>query len=171
MQAARRKSPFLAPVELQCLLELAQAHWDIPPGARYFDADVRLLEYFGMGGYYSTDGKNNGIIAGTSYGDHAELHESFVEKDKAAVLLDDCAPRVHRLPNKRGNDTRMANGMQAINPSTCALAQAFHEGHLDIRLLSLGTGTNPRWLDVQDGDWGIAQWGLNLVMGVPRAKE
>ncbi|MBK5109626.1 MAG: patatin-like phospholipase family protein, partial [Anaerolineales bacterium] len=53
-------------------------------------------------------------------------------------------------------------GVAAINPSTCALAQAFHEGFLDLRLLSLGTGTNPRWLDVEDGDWGIAQWGLNL---------
>lgn len=54
-------------------------------------------------------------------------------------------------------------GVAAINPSTCALAQAFHEGFLDIRLLSLGTGNNPRWLEVQDGNWGIAQWGLNLV--------
>lgn len=54
-------------------------------------------------------------------------------------------------------------GVAAINPSTCALAQAYHEGFLDVRLLSMGTGTNPRWLDVQDGDWGIAQWGLNLV--------
>jgi len=54
-------------------------------------------------------------------------------------------------------------GVAAINPSTCALAQAFHEGFLDLRLLSMGTGTNPRCLDVQDGDWGIAQWGVNLV--------
>jgi patatin-like phospholipase/acyl hydrolase len=54
-------------------------------------------------------------------------------------------------------------GVAAINPSTCALAQAFHEGFLDVRLLSLGTGNNPRWLDVQDESWGLAQWGLNLV--------
>ena len=54
-------------------------------------------------------------------------------------------------------------GVSAINPSMCALAQAFHEGFLDIRLLSLGTGNNPRWLDAQDADWGVAQWGLNLV--------
>ena len=54
-------------------------------------------------------------------------------------------------------------GVAAINPSTCALAQAFHEGYLDVRLLSMGTGTNPRCLDVQDGNWGIAKWGLNLV--------
>ncbi len=54
-------------------------------------------------------------------------------------------------------------GVTVINPSTCALAQAFHEGFLDVRLLSLGTGNNPRWLDAQDADWGLAQWGLNLV--------
>ena len=45
----------------------------------------------------------------------------------------------------------------------CALAQAFNEGFLDIRLLSLGTGNNPRWLDEQNGDWGVYQWGLNLI--------
>ena len=54
-------------------------------------------------------------------------------------------------------------GVSAINPSMCALAQAFNEGFLDIRLLSLGTGNNPRWLDEQNGDWGGYQWGLNLV--------
>jgi patatin-like phospholipase/acyl hydrolase len=54
-------------------------------------------------------------------------------------------------------------GVAAINPSTCALAQAFHEGFLDVRLLSLGTGTNPRYLEQLDADWGVYQWGLNLV--------
>jgi len=54
-------------------------------------------------------------------------------------------------------------GVSAINPAMCALAQAFNEGFLDIRLLSLGTGNNPRWLDEQNGDWGVYQWGLNLI--------
>ena len=54
-------------------------------------------------------------------------------------------------------------GVAAINPSTCALAQAFHEGFLDVRLLSMGTGKNPRCLEQVDADWGIYQWGLNLV--------
>lgn len=54
-------------------------------------------------------------------------------------------------------------GVAAINPSTCALAQAFHEGFLDVRLLSIGTGKNPRCLEQVDADWGIYQWGLNLV--------
>jgi patatin-like phospholipase/acyl hydrolase len=54
-------------------------------------------------------------------------------------------------------------GISANNPSMCALAQAFNEGFLDIRLLSLGTGTNPRWLEELEGDWGIFKWGLNLA--------
>ena len=54
-------------------------------------------------------------------------------------------------------------GVAAINPSTCALAQAFHEGFLDVRLLSMGTGNNPRFLEQLDADWGVYQWGLNLV--------
>ena len=54
-------------------------------------------------------------------------------------------------------------GVAAINPSTCALAQAFHEGFLDVRLLSMGTGNNPRCLEQLDADWGVYQWGLNLV--------
>jgi len=54
-------------------------------------------------------------------------------------------------------------GVVAINPSTCALAQAYHEGFRDVRLLSLGTGTNPRWLEEQNADWGVIQWGLKLV--------
>ena len=54
-------------------------------------------------------------------------------------------------------------GVAAINPSTCALAQAFHEGFLDVRLLSMGTGNNPRCLEQLDADWGVVQWGLNLV--------
>lgn len=54
-------------------------------------------------------------------------------------------------------------GVAALNPATCALAQAFHEGFLDVRMLSMGTGRNPRCLDQLDADWGIYQWGLNLV--------
>ncbi len=54
-------------------------------------------------------------------------------------------------------------GVAALNPSTCAIAQAFHEGYLDVRLLSIGTGKNPRCLEQLDADWGIYQWGLNLV--------
>lgn len=54
-------------------------------------------------------------------------------------------------------------GVVAGNPSMSALAQALHEGKTDIRLLSLGTGVNPKWLEVENADWGVLQWGLNLV--------
>lgn len=54
-------------------------------------------------------------------------------------------------------------GVAAINPSTCALAQAYHEGFREVRLLSLGTGTNPRWMEEKDADWGVIQWGFKLV--------
>lgn len=54
-------------------------------------------------------------------------------------------------------------GVVAGNPAMSALAQALHEGETDIRLLSLGTGVNPKWLEVENADWGVLQWGLNLV--------
>lgn len=59
-------------------------------------------------------------------------------------------------------------GVVASNPSVCALAQALHESTgaqkiRDIVLLSLGTGQNPRYLDTQDGDWGLVQWAPHIV--------
>lgn len=59
-------------------------------------------------------------------------------------------------------------GVIAGNPSVCALAQALHPGTgarmlEDIILLSVGTGHNPRFLDVCDADWGLAQWAPHLV--------
>jgi patatin-like phospholipase/acyl hydrolase len=59
-------------------------------------------------------------------------------------------------------------GVVANNPSMCALAQALHPktGKQDIRevlLLSLGTGTKPQFIGAMDGDWGLKQWGFNLL--------
>jgi patatin-like phospholipase/acyl hydrolase len=59
-------------------------------------------------------------------------------------------------------------GVVAGNPSVCALAQALHfptGGQVldDVLLLSVGTGHNPRYLDVGDEDWGLAQWAPVLV--------
>lgn len=54
-------------------------------------------------------------------------------------------------------------GVVAGNPSMSALAQALHAGESEIRLLSLGTGVNPKWLEVENANWGVLQWGLNLV--------
>ena len=59
-------------------------------------------------------------------------------------------------------------GVVASNPSMCALAQALHPTSggqkLDeVSLLSLGTGHNPRYLEPQDGDWGLVQWAPHLI--------
>ena len=54
-------------------------------------------------------------------------------------------------------------GLVANNPSMCALAQALDEdtgGQKvgDIVMLSLGTGRNPKYIDVENADWGWYQW-------------
>jgi patatin-like phospholipase/acyl hydrolase len=59
-------------------------------------------------------------------------------------------------------------GVVANNPSVSALAQALNQDtggqQLDqVALLSLGTGTNPQFIEEQDGDWGLAQWARHLV--------
>lgn len=59
-------------------------------------------------------------------------------------------------------------GVVANNPSVAALAQAIDQDAGkqevgDVRILSLGTGFNPSFIQGQDLDWGIAQWGRPLV--------
>ncbi len=65
-------------------------------------------------------------------------------------------------------DGYIDGGVVAGNPSMCALAQALHPatgGQTldDIRLLSMGTGFNPRFLDSLDGDWGLVQWAPHIL--------
>ena len=59
-------------------------------------------------------------------------------------------------------------GVIASNPAVCALAQALHPrtgGQTlgNVALLNVGTGFNPRYLEVQDGDWGLFQWAPHMV--------
>jgi len=59
-------------------------------------------------------------------------------------------------------------GVVAGNPGMCALAQALHaptggQKLEDIVLLSIGTGHNPKYLEIQDANWGLAQWATHLV--------
>ena len=53
-------------------------------------------------------------------------------------------------------------GVVANNPSVCAYAQVmnFVGGYTDVRLLSMGTGKNPMYVDIDSGyeDWGVIQW-------------
>lgn len=59
-------------------------------------------------------------------------------------------------------------GVVANNPSMCALAQALSLDTKktklqDVVLFSIGTGRNPRYLEVKNGDWGIVQWARYIV--------
>lgn len=59
-------------------------------------------------------------------------------------------------------------GVVANNPSVCALAQALHpltggQKLENVRLLSISTGFNPRFLNVEQGDWGLVQWAPHII--------
>lgn len=59
-------------------------------------------------------------------------------------------------------------GVVANNPAMCGLAQALHpptggQALGQLVLLSFGTGRNPQYLEVEDPDWGLAQWAAHLV--------
>ncbi len=59
-------------------------------------------------------------------------------------------------------------GVVANNPAMAALAQALDpktgdQQLVDIRLLSIGTGTNTTYIDKKDLNWGYAQWVKPLV--------
>ena len=59
-------------------------------------------------------------------------------------------------------------GVVSNNPSMCAIAQALEPNTgksklRDVRVLSVGTGVNPRYLPAQDEDWGFVQWAPHLV--------
>jgi uncharacterized protein len=59
-------------------------------------------------------------------------------------------------------------GVVANNPSMAALAQALDKatGNQDlanIRLLSIGTGLNPMYIEAETLDWGLEQWAKPLV--------
>jgi len=59
-------------------------------------------------------------------------------------------------------------GVAVNNPSMCALAQALNPGLGgqkidDIRLISVGTGQHPKYLEQCDVNWGILEWAPHLV--------
>ncbi len=65
-------------------------------------------------------------------------------------------------------DGYIDGGVVAGNPSVCALAQALHPATggqklEDVVVLSLGTGRNPRFLEIRNADWGLAQWAPHLI--------
>lgn len=59
-------------------------------------------------------------------------------------------------------------GMVANNPSMAALAQALDKDTANqklgsIALLSIGTGTNPMYIEAETLDWGLEQWAKPLI--------
>ena len=140
--------------------------------------DLRDLKYI-LGADYSIDNLKallERVIGETTLGDLEKkvLIATFDLKDESRDPPRWKPKFFHNYPDSRGDsEERLVDvvirsaaapiyfpiyqgyidgGVSAINPSMCALAQAFNEGFLDIRLLSLGTGNNPRWLDGQNGD-------------------
>lgn len=92
-------------------------------------------------------------------GDDSDGHELLVE----VAMYTSAAPTF--FPAYKGH---IDGGVAANNPSMSALAQAidtrFGDASLgSVRLLSLGTGTNPTRIEGKDLDWGLAQWAKPLV--------
>jgi uncharacterized protein len=59
-------------------------------------------------------------------------------------------------------------GVISNNPSMCAVAQALDpdtggQKLSDLRVLSVGTGVNPKFLQAYDEDWGFVQWGPHVI--------
>jgi patatin-like phospholipase/acyl hydrolase len=59
-------------------------------------------------------------------------------------------------------------GVISNNPSMCALAQALEPSTgkqklRDIRLLSVGTGYNPKYVPAENEDWGFVQWAPHVI--------
>jgi patatin-like phospholipase/acyl hydrolase len=59
-------------------------------------------------------------------------------------------------------------GVISNNPSMCALAQSLQpetgkQKLRDIRLLSVGTGYNPKFVIAEEEDWGFVQWAPHVI--------
>lgn len=81
----------------------------------------------------------------------SDADQSVVE----VALATSAAPSF--FPSSR---TYVDGGVMANNPSMCALAQALKAGVAldDVRLLSLGTGLNPKFLKGENLNWGALRW-------------
>jgi patatin-like phospholipase/acyl hydrolase len=97
----------------------------------------------------------------------------------------------HNIPNHEGDEDRLVRdvalytcsaptffpvadgfidgGVFANNPSLCAIAQALDKRwrrrpHLaDLRLLSIGSGQRIAYLAGEEHNWGVVQWGANIL--------
>jgi len=89
-------------------------------------------------------------------GDDSDGGVSIVD----ALLRTSAAPTY--FPSHQGY---VDGGVVANNPSMCAVAKAVRQGVplADIRLISVGTGFNPHYVEGERLDWGYRQWVPNLI--------
>jgi patatin-like phospholipase/acyl hydrolase len=92
-------------------------------------------------------------------GEDSDAHEKVVD----VALRTAAAPTF--FPIYQGY---VDGGVISNNPSMCALAQAIEpdtggQKLRDLRLLSVGTGFNPKYLTAQDEDWGFVKWAPHLI--------
>jgi patatin-like phospholipase/acyl hydrolase len=86
-----------------------------------------------------------------------------------AELVVDVAMRTSAAPTYFPSYGRFIDGgVVANDPSVAALAQALNDPTggqelRSVRLLSIGTGINPTYIDGVDHDWGYAQWAKPII--------
>ena len=92
-------------------------------------------------------------------GNDSDGHEKVVD----VALCTSAAPTF--FPTFHGY---VDGGVVSNNPSLCAVAQALEPNTgkqklRDIRLLSMGTGNNPKYITAENEDWGFVQWAPHLI--------
>jgi patatin-like phospholipase/acyl hydrolase len=92
-------------------------------------------------------------------GGDSDGHERVVD----VALCTSAAPTY--FPTYRGY---VDGGVVSNNPSMCAVAQALEpttgkQKLRDIRVLSMGTGYNPKYITAENEDWGFIEWAPHLI--------
>jgi patatin-like phospholipase/acyl hydrolase len=92
-------------------------------------------------------------------GDDSDGHQRVVD----VALYTSAAPTY--FPVYKGF---IDGGVISNNPAMCALAQALQpetgkQKLRDVRLLSVGTGYNPKFVMAVDDDWGLVQWAPHVI--------
>ena len=97
----------------------------------------------------------------------AKVHHNFPRTSADAdVLLVDAVMRSSAAPIYFPSYQGFVDGgLCANNPSVCAISAAIRQGYRlsDLRMLSVGTGFNPQFIEGDRHDWGYKQWATKLI--------
>ena len=110
-----------------------------------------------------------GQVAGQTTWKPKFFHNFAGDDSDGAEKVADVALRSAAAPTYFATYGRYIDGgVAANNPSMAALAQALDAATggqqlADVRLLSLGTGWMPRYLNGQNQNWGFLQWAFPLI--------